>query len=118
MIVALFAAAAVSAAMPSGAFSCQRLMAEEFAGATQDDFIPSVMGTFTLDGAGGYVHPTGAGKVVLDKGLLRFTEGTMKGTVGAARTDTKGRAYILIDKEITDPPQALPRRFDVVCYKK
>lgn len=116
MIALLFAVAA-SVAMPSATFSCRRLLVDEFEGASADDFLPSVLGTFTLDGKGGYVHPDGAGKVVLDKGLLRFTEGTMKGVVAAQRADAKGRAYLLIDKSITGPPQPLPHRFDAVCYK-
>jgi hypothetical protein len=117
MIAALFAAAAISAAIPSGSFTCQRLMAEKFDAASTNDFIPSVLGTFTLDGAGGYVHPEGSGKVVLEKGLLRFTEGTMKGIVAAQHTDAKGRAYLLIDKSIVEAPQAAPHYLDAVCYK-
>lgn len=121
MPFAFFAAAALAAAMsamPAGTFTCERLMAQSFEGAGEGDFVPSVLGTFTLDGKGGYIHPDGTGKLVLDKGLLRFTEGTMRGIVAVERKDAKGRVYLLIDKSITDPPGAAPRYLDAVCYKK
>jgi hypothetical protein len=117
LAVAAALAAAAPAAMPAGGFTCERLMVESFNGAGEGDYLPSVLGSFTLDGKGGYVHPAGAGRMVLDKGLLRFTEGTMKGIVASQRKDAKGRIYLLIDKSITDPPGAKPRMLDAVCYK-
>jgi len=116
--VALAAAApAQPSAFPAGAYTCSRLMADTLDGATKDDFLPSVLGSFTLDGQGDYVHPGGRGRVVRDRDLLRFTGGTMKGIVASERRDAKGRAYLLIDKSIIVAPGREPGNLDAVCYK-
>jgi len=121
VIAALLAAAAVSAAMPaampSGSFACQRLMTDTFERAAADDYVPSVLGTLTLDGKGGYSHVQGNGKVVREKAYLRFAAGPAKGVAAAMRIDAKGRVYLLIDRSIVGYPQASPHRLDAVCYK-
>lgn len=103
-------------AAPAATYHCTILMSEKLDGDAQ--FMPSVMGDFTLDGKGGYSHVQGDGKVVLDKGWLRFTSGAMMGTVGVLRKDAKGREYLHVDKSINGRPESAPRAFDLVCYGK
>jgi hypothetical protein len=114
----LVSTAAYAAGMPSGAFECQRLMSADFAKAGPDDFMPSVLGSFTLDGKGGYVHPTGTGTVAPSKSFVRFMSGPMKGVIAVQRTDAKGKPYFHIDKEIVEMPKAQPRELDVVCVSR
>jgi len=122
-LVLAFAALAVSISpvfadgMLAGSFSCQRLMVADYAKAGPDDFMPSVLGNFTLDGKGGYVHPTGKGTVALAKDFYRFMEGPMKGVIAVARKDAKGKVYLHVDKEIIEMPKAQPRELDVLCIK-
>jgi hypothetical protein len=115
--VLISTAVAGAAGMPNGAFTCQRFMAADYAKSAPGDFMPSVLGTFTLDGKGGYVHPTGKGTVALTKDFYRFMDGPMKGVIGVLRKDAKGRIFFHIDKEIIEMPKTQPREFDVVCTK-
>ena len=118
-----FAALAVSASpvfadgMLAGSFSCQRLMVADYAKASPTDFMPSVLGNFTLDGKGGYVHPTGKGTVTLSREFYRFMDGPMKGVIAVARKDVKGKVYLHVDKEIIEMPKAKPGELDVLCFK-
>jgi len=100
----------------AASYHCERLMAGTLDGVPS--FVPSVLGDFTLDGKNRYGHDMGGGEVATDKtGLRVFMSGSMKGTVGRLRKDAKGREYFHIDKAIVEPPQALPRELDVVCYR-
>lgn len=112
----LLSAPVQGGAAPAPAYHCTILLSEKLDGEAQ--FMPSVMGDFTLDGKGGYSHVQGDGKVALDKGLLRFTSGAMMGTVGVLRKDAAGREYLHVDKSINGRPESAPRAFDLVCYGK
>lgn len=114
-VAVLMATGALADEMPSGSFTCQRLMTADFAKAGPGDFLPSVLGSFTLDGKGGYVHPTGKGTFAISKDMIRFMDGPMKGVIAVPRTNAKGKLYLHIDQNIIEMPKAQPVALDVVC---
>lgn len=116
--VLLVSTVALADGLPTGSFSCERLMAASYTGSGPDDFMPSVLGSFTLDAKGGYVHPQGNGTVALSKDMIRFMDGPMKGVIAVPRKDAKGNTYLHIDKEIIEMPKDQPRQFDVLCVKR
>ncbi len=114
---ALLSTAAHAAGMPAGSFTCERMMVSDYSKAGPNDFLPSVLGSFTIDAKGGYVHHDGKGTVAVSKDLVRFMDGPMKGIIAVQRTNAKGKTYLHIDKEIIEMPKAQPRELDVLCVK-
>jgi hypothetical protein len=123
----LFFFAAVSAlalgstsafAMPSGTFFCRVLFAPALTGTSSDQFKPSVIGTFSLNGYGGYTREGRSGSVVEQGNQLKFTSGDMQDFIAVAKYDPQGRSYLHIDSNITTPPWGDPKLVDVVCYKQ
>jgi hypothetical protein len=105
-------------AMPSGTFMCRILFAPALTGTSSDEFRPSVLGTISLNGYGGYTREGKSGSVVEQGNQLTFTTGEMQGIVAVAKSDPAGRSYLHIDGNITTPPWGNPKAADVVCYKQ
>jgi hypothetical protein len=105
-------------AMPSGTFFCRVLFVPALTGTSSDVFKPSVVGTFSLNGYGGYTREGSSGTVVEQGNQLRFTTGVMRDFVAIAKYDPQGRSYLHIDGNITTPPWGDPKPADVVCYKQ
>ena len=105
--------------MPAGTFTCKVLFQAALTGASSDQFKPSVLGTTTLDGRGGYVRREGgSGSVALANGILKFTSGDMSGIVAVYKRDPLGRAYLHIDGQVTEAPSGPPKAADFVCYQQ
>jgi hypothetical protein len=122
LFVALAAASSPASAdygMPSGTFTCTLLMAQRLTGTSADEFVPSILGTTTLDGRGGYVRREGGvGSVAVEGGHLKFTSGEMAGIVAVWKRDPRGRSYLHIDGEVSTPPSGDPKPADFVCYQQ
>jgi hypothetical protein len=105
--------------MPSGAFLCRVLFQDQLTGASSDEFRPSVLGTITLDGRGGYVRREGgSGSVVAENGVIRFTSGAMQDIVAVWKRDPIGRSYLHIGGEPSVAPPSNPQPADFVCYQQ
>lgn len=104
--------------MPSGTFTCRVLLAPSLTGTSDDEFRPSVLGTFSLNGYGGYTREGKSGSVEEQGSQIRFTSGEMQDIVAVAKYDPYGRSYLHIDGEVTSPPYGPPKGADFVCYKQ
>ena len=115
----LSSAAEADYGMPTGTFTCTLLMSPSLTGSATDQFVTSVLGTTTLDGNGGYVRREGGnGAVTSSNGVLRFTSGELEGIVAVPKRDPRGRSYLHIDGQVSEPPAGDPKPADFVCYQQ
>ena len=115
----LFASAAIADSnMPTGSFTCQVLMVSRLTGTHSDQFVPSVLGTFSFDGLGRYTRQGKTVFVNVQGAEFRFVSGEAEGIVAVLKMDPVGRNYLHIDGEVTVPPAGDPKQADFVCYQQ
>lgn len=112
------AAAIADSNMPDGVFGCRALMADRLTGTGSDQFVPSVLGTFSFDGLGRYTHQGKSGFVNVTGAEITFVSGEAEGMVAVTKLDPRGRSYLHIDGQVTAPPASDPKRTDFVCYQQ
>ena len=114
----LFATAAMADSnMPTGSFTCQVLISR-LTGTASDQFVASVLGTFSFDGLGRYTRQGKTGFVNVQGAEIRFVSGEAQGIVAVFKMDPRGRNYLHIDGEVTVPPAGDPKQADFVCYEQ
>ena len=104
--------------MPTGSFACQVLMVSRLTGTTSDQFVPSVLGTFSFDGLGRYTRQGKTGFVNVQGAQINFVSGEAEGIVAIFKIDPRGRNYLHIDGEVTVAPAGDPKQADFVCYEQ
>jgi hypothetical protein len=114
----LAAAAIADSNMPDGVFTCQVLMVERLTGTGSDQFVPSVLGTFSFDGLGRYARQGKTGFVNVQGAEIKFVSGEAEGIVAVLKMDPRGRNYLHIDGEVTVAPAGDPKQADFVCYQQ
>jgi hypothetical protein len=117
-VASLLPTAAIADSMPAGSFTCQVLMVNRLTGTGSDQFVPSVLGTFSFDGRGGYTRQGRTGAVTVQGSQITFISGEAQGIVAVLKTDPRGRRYLHIDGEVTVPPAGDPKQADFVCYQQ
>lgn len=104
--------------MPDGVFGCQVLMVDRLTGTGGDQFVPSVLGTFSFDGLGRYTRQGKTGFVNVQGAEIVFVSGEAEGIVAVMKLDPRGRTYLHIDGEVTVAPAGDPKQADFVCYQQ
>ena len=93
-------------------------MVSRLTGTTSDQFVPSVLGTFSFDGLGRYTRQGKTGFVNVQGAQINFVSGEAEGIVAIFKIDPRGRNYLHIDGEVTVAPAGDPKQADFVCYEQ
>ncbi len=106
----------------AGIYQCQTLRYGTLVnGMYQTAYVPSALGTFEIDGDGGYRSPSypskGSGRVHADGATVTFEDGPYAGFIGELGSTSSG-AHIRFGAKSSEAPPASTHFNDHVCYRK